>query len=279
MKTVTFFTTFHKPGYDLYGKHWLTTFLRNVLKNNSNIFARIYIEGVDAPFDHDKIEFLDFDQTIPEHAVWEQQVRSTPDLFSLCQQCPVTMRDTVRFSHKAFVVQHALKTITTDYAIWIDADCVFYKESYYGFPQNILGNQFLACQLEEQPGECGNHIESGVLVFDMHHTDTAKFAQGFTDNYQVETLKKYVRPYDGYIINRTLEESNLHYINLNKEHGRSGVQGDAANTFLHPEIKKRFKHNIGALGKPNYPDWDRVKHLDECFIYLDNHNQLYPRTK
>jgi len=277
MKTVTFFTTFHKPGYDLYGKHWLTTFLRNVCKNNSNIFARIYIEGVEAPFDHDKIEFLDFDQTIPDHAAWEAQVRSTPELFF--RPCPDVMRETVRFSHKAFVMQNALKTVTTDYAIWIDADCVFHKESYSQFPQCIIGNNFLACQLEVEPSyaECGNHVESGVLVFDMYHPNTAKFVQAFADNYKVERLKKFVRPFDGYIINRTLEELNLPYTNLNEGHGVDGIQGNAVNTFLHPEINKRFKHNIGAYGKSDYEDWDQVKHLDESFKHLDNHIQLHPR--
>jgi hypothetical protein len=276
MKTITFFTTFHKPGYDLYGKHWLTTFLRNVLKNNSNFFARVYLENVDTPFNHNKIEFLDFDQNIPNHAAWEELVRSTPELFF--RQCPDVIRETVRFSHKAFVMQHALKTITTDYAIWIDADCIFHKESYDQFPQNIIGNNFLACQLEAQPEhECGSHVESGLLVFNLHHPDTAKFVQGFADNYKVENLKKFVRPFDGYIINRTLEEMNLPYTNLNEGYGVAGVQGDAANTFLHPEIRKRFKHNIGAYGKSDYTDWDKVKHLDENFNHLNNHIQTHPR--
>ena len=69
MKTITFFTTFHKPGLDLYGKHWITTFLRNVEKFNPNIFARIYVEGVDVPSQHNKIEFLDFDTTIEEFGI------------------------------------------------------------------------------------------------------------------------------------------------------------------------------------------------------------------
>ena len=276
MKTITFFTTFHKPGFDLYGKHWIATFLRNIEKFNPNIFARIYIEGVDIPGKHNKVEFLDFDTTIPDHAAWEEYVRTTPELFF--RQCPDVMRETVRFSHKAFVVQHALKTITTDYAVWVDADCIFHKESYDGFPQSIIGDKFLACQLEEQPGdECGNHIESGLLIFDMHHPNTAKFVQGFADNYKVENLKKYVRPFDGYIINRTLEELNLPYTNLNEQYGVPGVQGDTANTFLHPEISKRFKHNIGAYGKSDYNDWNNVKHLDENFKHLDNHIQLHPR--
>lgn len=272
MKTITFFTTFHKPGFDLYGKHWIATFLRNVEKFNPNVFARIYVEGVEEPGRHPKIDFLDFDNTMPHHAPWEECVRSTSELFIV--PCPDVMRETVRFSHKAFVMQHALKTITTDYAVWVDADCIFHKESYDEFPQNIMRDNFLACQLEVQPGECGNHIESGLLVFDMHHPNTVKFVEGFTDNYKVERLKKFVRPFDGYIINRTLEELNLPYTNLNEQYGVPGINGVSYNTFLHPEIIKRFKHNIGAYGKAEYKEWNNVKHLDENFEHLDTHIRL-----
>jgi len=276
-KTITCFTTFHKPGFDLYGKHWLSTFLDNIRRSNSHIFGRIYAEGVEPPSKFDKIEFLDFDHTIPSHAPWERTVRSNASEIFLRSDSNTT-RETIRFSHKAFVIQHALKTITTDYAIWVDADCVFHKESYEGFPQNIMGNNFLACQLEENiENDSGNHIESGLLVFDMHHPDTARFVQEFSNNYKVERLKKYVRPFDGYIINRTLEELKLPYTNLNKEYGVVGIQGDTANTFLHPEISKRFKHNIGAYGKSDYKDWDNVKHLDENFQHLTEHIQKHPR--
>ena len=276
MKTITFFTTFHKPGFDLYGKRWVSTFLRNIEKFNPNVFARIYTEGVEAPGQHPKIDFLDFDITLPDHALWEEQVRSNSELFAV--QCSDIIRETVRFSHKAFVMQHALKTITTDYAVWLDADCIFHKESYNEFPQGIMGNNFLACQLEENiENDSGNHIESGLLVFDMHHADTARFAQGFSDNYKVERLKKYVRPFDGYIINRTLEELKLPYTNLNEEYGVVGIQGDASSTFRHPEISKRFTHNIGAYGKSDYKDWDKIKHLDETFQHLSEHIRKHPR--
>jgi hypothetical protein len=111
----------------------------------------------------------------------------------------------------------------------------------------------------------------------MQHPDTAEFAQGFAENYRVENLKKFIRPFDGYIINRTLEELNLPYTNLNEGCGVAGIQGRAVNTFLHPEINKRFTHNIGAHGKADYQDWDQVKHLDENFNHLDNHLQSHPR--
>jgi hypothetical protein len=37
---------------------------------------------------------------------------------------------------------------------------------------------------------------------------------------------------------------------------------------LHPELSKRFTHNIGLTGKSQYKDWDDIKHTDEIFRNL-----------
>jgi uncharacterized lipoprotein YddW (UPF0748 family) len=67
------------------------------------------------------------------------------------------------------------------------------------------------------------------------------------------------------------------FLEVVKKYEVAGIQGDAVNTFLHPEIRKRFKHNIGAYGKSDYTDWNKVKHSDETFNHLDKHIQSHPR--
>lgn len=270
--TITFFTTFHQHGMALYGKHWLSTFIRNVEKSNPNVSARIYVEDITAPESiRDRIDFLDFNSAIPDHILWK---RRSGELDRLAH--PSIKMETIRFSHKAFVIMHALRTIETDYAIWLDGDCVFHEASYADFPQNILDGKFLACQLEQGNAitDSGNHIESGVLIFDMNHPDTSKFAARFTENYQFENLLTLVRPFDGYVTNKTLEELQLPYTNLNEKYGVLGVQGLAENTFRHPELRDRFTHNIGADGKAQYKDWNKVKHADDPFRNLDYHLSL-----
>lgn len=268
--TITFFTTFNDHGFTLYGKQWLTTFLRNVDRDNPNIHVRVYTENVDTPFVHNRIEFLDFNESIPEHSVWKQQFSIEN---SITDQ--LIRLETVRFSHKAFAIQHALNSIKTDYAIWLDGDCVFHKESYNGFIESIMGNNFLACQLEENNSDdSGNHIESGILIFDMNHDDTKRFVEQFSINYKIENLSSLNKPFDGYIINKTLSQLDVKYTNLNSGFGMPGIQGETEHTFLHPEISKRFTHNIGATGKASYKNWNEVKYKNDAFNNLNNHLRL-----
>jgi hypothetical protein len=62
--------------------------------------------------------------------------------------------------------------------------------------------------------------------------------------------------------------SNLTYTNLNKGYGRGGIQSDPTHTFLHPELKKRFVHNIGWTGKHQYENWNDIFSKDDIFKHV-----------
>lgn len=266
--SITFFTTFNKDGFILYGNQWLSTFLKNVVNHNPNVSARIYTENVNVALDHNSVEFLDFGTAIPEHAAWKSQYTESN------RHNAGVMLETVRFSHKAFAIQHALETVTTDYAIWLDGDCVFHNDSYLNFPANILDNKFLACQLEINPSG-DNHVESGILIFDMAHPHTQEFRKQFCNNYKIENLAQMILPFDGYVVNKTLCQTNLPYLDLNAEFGGTTlVDAAAEKTFLHPAIKNKFTHNIGAAGKASYPNWKKVKHNNPVFENLNRHVNL-----
>ena len=59
---------------------------------------------------------------------------------------------------------------------------------------------------------------------------------------------------------------------MNAYTGNRGIQSDPNKTFQHPEIEKRFVHNIGITGKRNYSSWDKVKVKDRIFSILENSN-------
>ena len=172
---------------------------------------------------------------------------------------------TIRFSHKGFTIQHALDTIKEGYVIWLDGDVVFKDFSHTNFPQILLeNNEVMACQVED-----GNHVESGILIFDVEHPDIEKFKESFKFNYSLEEiLTTYGEPYDGFVVRRSLINSEINYYDLNKEFGRGGIQSDPNETFLHPEINNRFTHNIGITGKKNYSNWDSVRQKDNIFSIL-----------
>jgi hypothetical protein len=258
---ILFFTTFNKNGYDLYGKTWVDSFIK--VANYYNKFkAKIYYEGFKPKDNHPSIEWVDFKKKIPEHEQWKKEyLQKTNHVDYVKTMC-------VRFSHKAFVIQDILFKHTDDYLIWLDGDCVYQNVDFTEFPKNILENKFMACQLEHASDL--NHVESGILIFDGKHVDTKIFNKHFIENYKVDNVIKMGEPYDGFIVSKSLITSQLDYFNLNNNFGKGGIQSDPSLTFLHPEIKKRFVHNIGWTGKNQYNTFNFIKERDDILKKLEN---------
>jgi len=260
-KDILFFTTFNKNGYDLYGKSWVDSFIK--VANYYNKFkAKIYYEGFKPKQTHSNIQWVDFKQEIPQHESWKKEyLEKNKHVDYIKTMC-------VRFSHKAFVIQDVLDKHNNEYLIWLDGDCVFKDSNYTEFPKNILKDKFLACQLEH--AQDLNHVESGILIFTGQHPDTKVFNQHFKENYKVNNVIKMGEPYDGFIVSKSLVSSKLSYVNLNESYGKGGIQSDPNLTFLHPQIKDKFVHNIGWTGKNQYDGFEIIKGRDDILTKLES---------
>jgi mannosyltransferase OCH1-like enzyme len=257
---ILFFTTFNENGYDLYGESWIKSWIKlaNVFPS---IKAKIYYEGKKPiKYTHPNLTILNFSKEIPEHKIWKEQ------FLKATTHAEDVKRMTIRFSFKSFVIQHALLNNSNQFIIWLDGDCIFKLSDYEGFPENVLNQKFLACQVEENWDL--NHVESGILIFDGNHNDKNTFVDRFRKNYSIEELVPMGQPYDGFVIYRSLLMSKLDYVNLNAEYGKGGIQSDPNLTFLHPEIKNKFIHNIGWTGKNQYENWEDVFKRDEMLKFL-----------
>jgi hypothetical protein len=270
VKQVKFFTTFSNNGYNVYGKTWIDSFLEKT-KNYDNIIAKIYVNNMDMSTlpSTDKIEFVNFDIAIPEHKSWIEFYgnNSTHDDF--------TKKLGIKFSYKSFAMMDILKQNSDCYAIWLDADCVFTSDNFDNFPESLLNNNFIACQCESG----SEHIESGIVIFDTAHIDKNKFLEKFYNFYNIpKQFNDFGQFFDGFIIGRTLIHTNINYIDLNDGYGLIGIQSDPTCTFLNPEIKDRFLHNIGITGKRQYNTWKEFKAADE-FQIIHGVNELTTKEK
>lgn len=262
MKPIKFITTFSATGYDLYGKTWIDTFTLNV--SDPTVSADIY---VDSPVTNlnPQINLIDYATAIPDHDNWCNQFNTLyPNNFGIY---PKKMG--VRFSFKSFVMMHALENNSNCYVIWLDGDCIF-KESqdFSTFPEDLLNGCAIAGQREHNGGD--DHMESGIVIFDVDHPDTAVFLERFKQNYQISNIIRMASPYDGFIIYKSINESAIKYVDLNEGYGLGGIQSDPNCTFLNPEISKRFYHNIGITGKQQYSAWNVISKKDVYFRLIQN---------
>lgn len=284
MNNITFFTTFNDVGYNLYGKAWIETFIKQA-ENHSNLRAKIYYENFKPDISHEAIEYVEFNQAIPDHSEWKQKY------LVLTDHGEYTRKQVVRFSHKAFVIQHALKSIKNDYVIWLDGDCIFTPADYTNFPSNILDNKLLACQVEEHSHTTVKHVESGILIFDANHVDKNTFLETFRELYRLDAIMAMPNdcadgipgthwedygPYDGFIVHKTLATTNIDFVNLNSSYFSGEFTATPEKTFVHPGIATKFIHNIGN-GKINYTQINRSLGVDANFEWSiqDTENMIW----
>ena len=265
MKKIKFFTTFSGNGYHVYGRDWIETFLQQT-EGQEHISARVYINNFDdlASLDYGpRVEIVDFDQELPTHKDWLDNY-STYNTHH-----PWNRKLCMKFSYKSFVIINELKKNTDNYAIWFDADGFFMSNNYENFPATLLENKFIACQHEHN----SQHVESGILIFDTAHSDKQRFVDQLDYYYQrPEEYNSFGQFFDGFAIYRALNSTQISYVDLNEKYGISGIQSDPNCTFLHPELNKRFHHNIGITGKNVYKEWNKYQNIDEYFTLIQGPN-------
>lgn len=254
-KPIKFITTFSKIGYEVYGRTWIDTFSSNV--RSDSVTADVYVDfplTVDDP----RINVIDFDTAIPGHKQW------VDDFTHSFKGRRYNMTMAVRFSYKSFVMMHALKHSKECYVVWLDGDCVYKSDQNFSNIGELLEGKSIAVQREHNGGN--DHCESGIVIFDPDHDDSRTFLKQFTTNYSVDEAVAMDSPYDGFIIYKSLD--GIEYTDLNDGYGRGGIQSDPNETFLHPEIHKRFLHNIGPTGKSSYGAWKHYQDKDLVFSML-----------
>lgn len=251
MKNIKFVTTFSANGYYVYGKSWIDSFLE-FTKNYEHITAKVYADGINLEnrYDTPKLEIVNFQDAIPTHSLWADSFRShsVHDNWN---------RDlSIKFSYKSFVMIDELKNNNNDIVIWLDADSIFTSYDFETFPFDVLDNKFLAIQKEHG----SEHCESGIVIFDSANPDKEKFVSWFESQYlDPGQYNSYGQFFDGYVLNRTIVNTGVQFVDLNEGYGIGGIQSDPECTFLNPVLRSRFYHNIGITGKRNYVSWEQFK--------------------
>lgn len=257
MTPLIFFTTFSKNGYYVYGKTWIESFLKQT-KNCPHITAKIYVDGMDVSQigSTNKVTIVDFDQEIPAWKPWKEMFLEKSAHGEWNKQLAV------KFSFKSFVMMDMLEKTKEGHVIWLDADCEFLSTDFNNFPQSLLENTAIACQREAG----SEHVESGVVIFDAAHPDKDIFLNKIAEFYNnSQEFNSFGQFFDGFAIHRALDITQIRFVDLNQNFGHQGIQSDPGNTFLNPEISKRFIHNIGITGKRKYKDFKTYSVEDEFF--------------
>jgi hypothetical protein len=144
-KDIKVVTTFHKPGLDLYGQKFITSFEENVDKR-----IQLYVYAEDcSPVVKDPTQVLVFNakEALPKLNAFKEKWGNVPKANGIPPEDIKARRprdhhkafkwDAVRFANKVYAVFDACEK-SYDWCVWMDADTVVHSKWSYNQFKNLL---------------------------------------------------------------------------------------------------------------------------------------------
>ena len=204
-------TTFHKAGYEKYGKRMIQTFLQNWPKD---VDLHVYAEDCHVEETADNLKVYDLHTVSPELVTFKDRWKGVPKANGDVSDDPVRSKrkdagkgfkwDAVRFAHKVYAIFHCAKVCDSDVLFWMDADTVCHspitKEHIEKFCQPTVDLGFL--------GRQGKYTECGLYSINLKSDLGQLFLTRFQEFYDQDVIFKFEEWHDSFIfdeVRRTMQ--------------------------------------------------------------------------
>jgi hypothetical protein len=124
-------TTFHKDGYEKYGRNMINTFLKNW---PAEVTLYVYAEDCVVTETAPNLIVKDLHQCSPELVTFKEKWRGVPKANGDVSSDPIRSRrkdsgkgfkwNAIRFSHKVYAIFACAKECDSDILMWMDADTI-----------------------------------------------------------------------------------------------------------------------------------------------------------
>jgi len=231
MSSVTVVTTLHKDGYDLYGKTNLDSWAR-YFPSDWNI---VYYAEDHTPSLNSKVTVEDFKTKCPAWSDFYSHILT--QTANIDNKKKNWYKKALRWSFKMYTVLDALRDPRSRYIIWLDADVLANYTPDSNWLASCLRNTCVAAQLEHIKE--GNHIETGIIIFDTEHPDIEKVKQWISAGYEGKQILKENKAWDGIWLAKLLISNTVSWNNLDMV-----VKQNTAQAFSNDKLKW-LTHKVG----------------------------------
>ena len=204
-------TTFHKAGYEKYGKRMIQTFLQNWPKD---VELHVYAEDCQVDETADNLKVYDLHTVSPELVAFKARWKGIPKANGDVSDDPVRSKrkdagkgfkwDAVRFAHKVYAIFHCAKVCNSDVLFWMDADTVCHspitKDKIEKFCQPTVDLGFL--------GRQGKYTECGLYSINLKSDLGLLFLTRFQEFYDQDVIFNFEEWHDSFIfdeVRRTMQ--------------------------------------------------------------------------
>jgi len=180
--SVSVVTTFHKAGYDLYGKRMIKSFLE---KWPQTVKLYVYAEDCEVEETAPNLIVKDLHQASPELVEFKTRWKNVPKANGDVSSDPIRSKrkdsgkgfkwHAIRFAHKVYSIFACAKECNTEWLMWMDADTFCHSAiSEKELGRMLPGKQEL-CFL----GRRGKYSECGLYAMHLTSPETQKFLAEF----------------------------------------------------------------------------------------------------
>jgi len=176
-------TTFHKQGYQQYGKRMIKTFLENWPEE---VHLWVYAEDVNVEEQNDRLHVLPESVELQSFVnTWKNVPKANGDVSGVERLAKVKDRhkpfkwQAVRFAHKVYAIFDCAKRSKADVLMWMDADTVCHSPLTYESLQKLVPENVDICYL----GRARKYTECGLYSLNLKSSRTHEFLRQFQNMY------------------------------------------------------------------------------------------------
>jgi len=212
-------TTFHKAGYEKYGKRMIQTFLQNWPKE---IDLYVYAEDCHVEEHAPNLKVFDLHNASPELVAFKNKWKNVPKANGDVSNDPVRNKrkdagkgfkwDAVRFAHKVYSIFSCAALCDSDVLFWMDADTVCHspitQQQIEKFCPLTVDIGFL--------GREGKYTECGLYSINLTSTTAQLFLKRFQEFYDRDTIFTFAEWHDSFIfdeVRRTMQLREYNWSN------------------------------------------------------------------
>ena len=272
MPTLQVVTTFPENRWDIYAKRMLQSHI-DFWPDDVKITA--YHEGQTPDLIHPKIEYVNIEEANPELVKFKTRHKNDPVANGEIEEIKGGVRrlpeagnndkgkgsylwDAVRFAHKTFAVDHAIKNIDVDYILWLDADTYTFRNIPKDFVTNLLPFDKVLIYL----GRGEKYPECGWVSYNRRHYLINTFIETWTNLYKNDTLFKHLEWHDSYVFwHLTKEYRQQHSAKVHDIGYSKGVRGH--HVFVNSELGQYIDHFKGDRKETQRSTADDIRKTPE----------------
>jgi hypothetical protein len=240
------FTTMDSQIYNDYGYLMVESFLKHwPVEVSLHVYKQ---DAFDLPKDPRIVERSLTATATAEHAAFMERHRGRPD-----QQNPLELTlGACRFAYKSFVVfDHCMDSERrfreggdVDYAIWLDADTVTFRDIPIDFLKSLTGFMPYVTYL----GRENNYTECGFVIYCTAHSKNQRFMNEWRQLYVEDKIFELKEWHDSYIFDQLRKK----FLNFHAEHNLTPWGKDYEHVFINSCLGAYIDHFKGPRKKEKH---------------------------